>query len=162
MSVQPLTRRSLLTGGAIAVAGGIAGFIVGRNSDAASAKSPTSYANAYGPATGGGSGGAQVLTSLSDVTGDGVVVHGVVLTRTATGGVQGVSATCTHQGCTVGSPQGGVVTCPCHGSQFEASTGRVIRGPATAPLPAVPVAPKMTTMCFRLEWSLVTGLLPPM
>ena len=29
----------------------------------------------------------------------------------------------------------GVITCPCHGSQFDMTTGAVRQGPATAPLP---------------------------
>lgn len=46
-----------------------------------------------------------------------------------------VSAECTHQGCLI--PAFGAAknsTCPCHGSRFG-HDGRVIRGPANAPLP---------------------------
>jgi nitrite reductase/ring-hydroxylating ferredoxin subunit len=32
----------------------------------------------------------------------------------------------------------GRVVCPWHGSSFEPGTGRVLRGPATAPLPCYP------------------------
>lgn len=135
MSAQPLSRRSLLTGSVVTLAGAVAGYLVARSSGAAAAKPATAAANSYGPGIGGGT----VLTSVATVTGDGVVVDGVVLTRDAAGGVHGVSATCTHQGCTVASPRDGILTCPCHGSQFEATTGRVLRGPATRPLPSVPV-----------------------
>jgi Rieske Fe-S protein len=44
-----------------------------------------------------------------------------------------VTANCTHQACTVSNVSSGVYTCPCHGSQFDPS-GRVVRGPAGAPL----------------------------
>jgi Rieske Fe-S protein len=44
-----------------------------------------------------------------------------------------VTSTCTHQACTVSNVSGGVYTCPCHGSQYDPS-GRVVRGPAAAPL----------------------------
>jgi len=138
--VQPLTRRSLLTGSAFAVAAAVAGFVVARNSSAAQAAANGTYAaNGYGPGGPSGNSGTAAIASVAQVTGDGIVAGGVVLTRDSSGGVHGVSATCTHQGCTVGSPQGRTVTCPCHGSQFDAVTGKVLRGPATRPLPPVPV-----------------------
>jgi Rieske Fe-S protein len=49
------------------------------------------------------------------------------------------SATCTHQGTTVGAGEGLTLTCPNHGSQFDASDGSVVNGPATSALPAVQV-----------------------
>lgn len=48
------------------------------------------------------------------------------------------SAVCTHMGCTV-EPAGPQLHCPCHGSVFDAATGRVIHGPAPRPLPSIPV-----------------------
>jgi Rieske Fe-S protein len=134
--VQPMTRRSALTGAAAVAAGAVAGYLLGRNSDAARAAAPGTAANAYGPAKQA----TTVLAKASEVRGAGVVAHGVVLTRDGSGTVHGVSAVCTHQGCTVSSPHDGVVNCPCHGSRFDASTGKVLRGPATRPLPAVPVS----------------------
>ena len=43
---------------------------------------------------------------------------------------------CTHEGCSLagGTLKGTTVTCPCHGSQFNVSTGAVVRGPATVPV----------------------------
>ena len=39
---------------------------------------------------------------------------------------------CTHRGCSLadGVLAGSTVTCPCHGSQFDVTTGAVLRGPA--------------------------------
>jgi Rieske Fe-S protein len=139
MSVQQPSRRSVLTGGAAAVAAAIAGYAVARNSDAAKAKSPTAAANGYGPSSGGSGHTSKPLVALANVTGDGIIAGGVVLTRDAAGGVQGRSATCTHQGCSVLAPHDGKVVCPCHGSEFDPASGKVLRGPATQPLPAVPV-----------------------
>jgi nitrite reductase/ring-hydroxylating ferredoxin subunit len=49
--------------------------------------------------------------------------------------------TCTHQGCSLadGSLEATVVTCPCHGSQFNVTTGDVVRGPAREPVRSYPV-----------------------
>lgn len=46
--------------------------------------------------------------------------------------------TCTHRGCSLaeGELAGTTVTCPCHGSQFDVTSGAVIRGPAQQPVRA--------------------------
>ncbi|MFE2287249.1 Rieske (2Fe-2S) protein [Streptomyces sp. NPDC059443] len=49
------------------------------------------------------------------------------------------SAQCTHAGCVLDKIVKGEGTCPCHGSRFDVTTGKVIQGPATDPLPEVPV-----------------------
>jgi Rieske Fe-S protein len=43
------------------------------------------------------------------------------------------SAICTHQGCTV-APSGSQLHCPCHGSVYDALTGKNVSGPAPRPL----------------------------
>ena len=49
--------------------------------------------------------------------------------------------TCTHQGCSLadGTLDGTTVTCPCHGSEFNVTTGDVVRGPARVPVASYPV-----------------------
>jgi len=136
MTVQPLTRRSVMTGAVLSAAAAVVGYVVARNSDAASASTTGAAANGYGPSRGGAGKG---IAAVADVKGGGIVADGVVLTKDTSGAVHAVSATCTHQGCTVGAPEGGVVSCPCHGSKFDAVTGKVLRGPATRSLPAVVV-----------------------
>ncbi|HKR58193.1 MAG TPA: non-heme iron oxygenase ferredoxin subunit [Pyrinomonadaceae bacterium] len=44
--------------------------------------------------------------------------------------------TCTHKACSLakGKLDGTTVTCPCHGSQFDVTTGEVLRGPAQQPV----------------------------
>ncbi|MFX0538724.1 Rieske (2Fe-2S) protein [Ornithinimicrobium sp. Y1847] len=41
-----------------------------------------------------------------------------------------LDARCPHQGCAVNGIKGQVLTCPCHGSTFDAATGEVTMGPA--------------------------------
>ena len=48
--------------------------------------------------------------------------------------VRAFSTTCTHAGCRIGKGTGPVLKCGCHGSQFDAKTGKALRGPATKPL----------------------------
>ena len=42
---------------------------------------------------------------------------------------------CTHRQCSLagGTLEGTTVTCPCHGSQFDVTTGAVLRPPAVQP-----------------------------
>ena len=137
MSLDDVSRRSVLRGCALAVTGGVAGFLVARQSDAADAKTATAAANGYGPAK---TPGGAALASVADVpAGGGVVKSGVVLIKDANGTIQAFSATCTHQGCTLSSVSNGSINCPCHGSRFSATDGKVLRGPATRPLPTVNV-----------------------
>lgn len=59
-------------------------------------------------------------------------VFPVSVTR-ANGVVRVVSAICTHNGCVVNF-MSGQLTCPCHGSEFNAVTGAVNQGPARSSL----------------------------
>lgn len=56
-----------------------------------------------------------------------------IVVRHTDGSLTAFSAICTHAGCQVGY-QSNVLYCPCHGSEFDASTGAVLRGPASTPL----------------------------
>jgi 3-phenylpropionate/trans-cinnamate dioxygenase ferredoxin component len=48
----------------------------------------------------------------------------------------GIDDTCTHRQCSLaeGEIDDGIVTCPCHGSEFALSTGEVMNGPADEPV----------------------------
>jgi len=48
--------------------------------------------------------------------------------------VRAFSTTCTHAGCRIGKSNDTVLQCNCHGSRFEAETGKALRGPAIKPL----------------------------
>jgi nitrite reductase/ring-hydroxylating ferredoxin subunit/uncharacterized membrane protein len=53
-------------------------------------------------------------------------------------GIHAIHNRCSHRGCMLsdGDAEGHVVTCACHGSQFDVRDGSVLRGPATAGQPA--------------------------
>jgi nitrite reductase/ring-hydroxylating ferredoxin subunit len=63
----------------------------------------------------------------------------IVITQPSQGEFQAFSAVCTHQGQTVGEVQDNTITCNFHGSQYDAATGDVTNGPATAGLDPVKV-----------------------
>lgn len=48
--------------------------------------------------------------------------------------VHAFSTKCTHAGCRIGKGTSVMVQCGCHGSQFEALTGKALKGPAIRPL----------------------------
>ena len=54
------------------------------------------------------------------------------------GEVYAIGDLCTHAGCSLakGELEGTTVTCSCHGSQFDVTTGEVVKGPATEALPS--------------------------
>ena len=57
-------------------------------------------------------------------------------------GVLAFSALCPHAGCNIATwiPEEGTLSCDCHASAFDArASGKVIDGPASRPLPALPL-----------------------
>ena len=152
---QPVERRAVIQG--VALAGvGIAGLSLaacGKSPATGAGSTPTpTTSNPGGPTTpassGSGStgvaGGAEVLANTADVPVDGGVIVGdkVVVTQPEQGTFKGFSAICTHMGCVVNDVTNGVISCPCHGSQYSVTDGSVIAGPAPAPLPPVAVKVK--------------------
>jgi Rieske Fe-S protein len=65
--------------------------------------------------------------------------HNVVVSRDGSGALKAYSTICTHAGCPINKLQGTTLICPCHGSQFDAATGKVVQSPATEPLAELPV-----------------------
>jgi rieske iron-sulfur protein len=60
----------------------------------------------------------------------------------AADGILAYSALCTHAGCNVSTwiPEEGVLSCDCHGSEFDVRAGgQVIVGPASRLLPPLPL-----------------------
>jgi 3-phenylpropionate/trans-cinnamate dioxygenase ferredoxin component len=53
-----------------------------------------------------------------------------------------IDDTCTHEQCSLaaeGTLEGTVVTCGCHGAQFDVATGAVLAPPAVEPVKAYPL-----------------------
>ncbi|MGW3337509.1 Rieske (2Fe-2S) protein [Streptomyces seoulensis] len=91
---------------------------------------------------------ASAATSSVDLGAEGEVAkgaaklyrdHGVVVSRDAAGGLKAYSLVCTHAGCVINKLRGTTLVCPCHGSEFDAVTGKVVQAPATEPLAELPV-----------------------
>jgi Rieske Fe-S protein len=66
----------------------------------------------------------------------------IVITQAQRGDFRAFSAVCTHQGQTVGRVEDNTITCLFHGSQYDAATGDVTTGPATAGLDPLKIAVK--------------------
>lgn len=87
--------------------------------------------------SGAGASAGQPITTASIPVGGGKVFpdQQVVVTQPSAGTFKAFSAVCTHAGCVVADVSRGIISCPCHGSAFDAATGAVRQGPATQPLP---------------------------
>ena len=78
----------------------------------------------------------QAASFTDPATGDPSIVI-----RPDSGTFVAFDAVCPHAGCTVGyDPSAKVIICPCHGSQFNASTGAVEVDPATTGLKKLGIA----------------------
>jgi Rieske Fe-S protein len=131
---QPTTdRRTVLRNTAIGVA------VAGIGVTAAACSSSNSVAQGSGAQTAAAAAptGPTTLTTTANVKeGSGYIdqTSKTVVTQPTAGTYKAFTAVCTHQQCIVGSVTNNVIQCPCHGSQYSASTGEVIQGPATQAL----------------------------
>ncbi len=129
-----------------AVLGGVAAVGAGAVLAACGSDEPTDSTGGGGNGDsgdqGGGSGGDSAggaLATIDEVpVGGGTVFQKekIVVTQPTEGEFKAFSAVCTHQGCTVGSVNGDTIQCNCHGSQYNASDGKVKKGPAPKALAA--------------------------
>ncbi|MDP9239674.1 MAG: Rieske (2Fe-2S) protein [Actinomycetota bacterium] len=134
---NPVSRRAVLTAGA---AGAGAIVLAGCASDSKQA----SPAAASSSPAGSSPRAATPLAKVADIpVGGAVAAKGangaaLIVAQPTAGTVVAFSAKCTHMGCTV-APAGKKLNCPCHGSVYEAATGKVLQGPAPRPLAKVDV-----------------------
>ena len=104
-------------------------------SASASASASASETASAAPSSQAAPSGPSVATA--DVpTGGGVILGDAdfVVTQPTKGTYKAFSKICTHQGCPVGSVSGGLIRCPCHGSEFSIEDGSVTQPPASKPL----------------------------
>jgi Rieske Fe-S protein len=128
--VPPIPRRTVLRGvafgGGIAAAGVLAGCGDGDEEGSSGSESASE----------------QVTVPASDVAvGSGeIVAEKYVVTQPTEGEFMAFTAICTHQGCVVASVSDNTIQCDCHGSQYDAATGEVTKGPAPEALAEVPIS----------------------
>ncbi|MCB5182857.1 Rieske (2Fe-2S) protein [Streptomyces antimicrobicus] len=132
MPALPADRRTVLKGaaalaGAAAGAGALSACSTAGNSGGSTPPTPTAPVE-LGAAAEVPVGGAKLYRERK-----------VLVSCPAEGQYKAFSAQCTHAGCVLDKIQEGEGNCPCHGSRFDVTTGKPLRGPATDPLPAVPV-----------------------
>jgi Rieske Fe-S protein len=151
MTTDPsLSRRSVLTAGAVGVGAVVLGACSSdkkkTTSDAASTTtdSPSASPSADTPSASPAATGGATIAALSTVpVGGSVGAKGpdgkpIMLSQPTAGNVVAFSAICTHKGCPVAAA-GKEFHCPCHGSIYDAATGAVKGGPAPRPLTKIDV-----------------------
>ncbi|MFE9770084.1 Rieske 2Fe-2S domain-containing protein [Streptomyces sp. NPDC005931] len=77
--------------------------------------------------------------------------HNVVVSRGEDGVLAAYSTICTHALCPANKLDGTKLICTCHGSEFDTTTGKVLREPAVAPLTRLAVEVKDGTIVARPE-----------
>jgi Rieske Fe-S protein len=127
------TRRTvLLSAGAVGAAGLLAAC---GSSSTPPAQSGGQQATGQNPPASPSATGAVIHTTDIPV-GGGMIYPAskTVVTQPTAGTFKAFDATCKHMGCLVGSISGGLIICPCHGSEYHIADGSVAKGPTTAPL----------------------------
>ncbi|WP_162909139.1 Rieske (2Fe-2S) protein [Brevibacterium casei] len=127
------TRRTIITS---AGAVGSVGLISACGTDDAGSGSAES-GNGSSEST---AGGATIPAGDVPVGSGTVIDETYVVTQPKEGEFYAFSSVCTHQGCQVRTVTEDKITCPCHSSQFSTTTGEVLGGPATEPLPKYEVS----------------------
>ncbi|MEV8352982.1 Rieske (2Fe-2S) protein [Streptomyces niveus] len=132
MPARPTPRRTVLKGVALAGAAGAGLAACSTESKLGHAEEPTPTA-------------AVDLGAADAVPVGGVKLYReqrLVVSCPAEGQYKAFSAQCTHAGCVLDKVEGTEGNCPCHGSRFDCTTGKATKGPATVPLPEVPISAK--------------------
>ncbi|MFE3018640.1 Rieske (2Fe-2S) protein [Streptomyces sp. NPDC059256] len=126
---SPAARRTVLKGAALAGAAGLGVAGCSTESKLGHAKNPVPTAPVeLGAADAVPVGGSKLYREQR-----------ILVSCPAAGEYKAFSAQCTHAGCVLDKIVENEGNCPCHGSRFDVTTGEALQGPATVPLPAVPI-----------------------
>jgi cytochrome b6-f complex iron-sulfur subunit len=136
------SRRQVLCGLAMALVA--PGVVVAACStdDGADAKTPGRTTGAASTSSGNEPEGAIVRVKDVPVGGGVLSLAGgrqVLVVQPKAGTVEAFDPICPHQGFSVNPPVNGTITCPGHGSTFDAVTGALKGGPSPRGLTKVPV-----------------------
>ncbi|EFL41965.1 MULTISPECIES: Rieske (2Fe-2S) protein [Streptomyces] len=134
MSARPAaSRRTVLRGVALTPVAGLGLTACGGTTDDSAA--PLTEPVELGPESEVAEDGAKLYRD-----------HNVVVSRSGDGTLKAYNTVCTHAGCPINKLDGTKLVCPCHGSEFDATTGKVLREPAVAPLKPLTVEVKNGTL----------------
>ncbi|MFE0447888.1 Rieske (2Fe-2S) protein [Streptomyces fungicidicus] len=134
MSARPAaSRRTVLRGVALTPVAGLGLTACGGTADDSAA--PLTEPVELGPESEVAEDGAKLYRD-----------HNVVVSRSGDGTLKAYNTVCTHAGCPINKLDGTKLVCPCHGSEFDATTGKVLREPAVAPLKPLTVEVKNGTL----------------
>ncbi|MFI6940818.1 Rieske (2Fe-2S) protein [Streptomyces sp. NPDC050418] len=129
MPGKATTRRTVLKGAALAGTAGLGAAACSTDSDLGKAKEPTPTAPVdLGAASAVPAGSSKLFREQR-----------LIVTCSKDGKYSALSAQCTHAGCVLDKIEDNHGHCPCHGSRFNVTNGAAVEGPASVPLPKVPV-----------------------
>ncbi|MFI9471830.1 Rieske (2Fe-2S) protein [Streptomyces sp. NPDC052492] len=136
MSARPAaTRRTVLRGAALTPVVGLGLTACGGGDDRSA---PLAGAVELGPESEVAAGDAKLYRDQN-----------VVVSRGEDGAFKAYNTVCTHAGCPINKLDGTRLVCPCHGSEFDVTTGKVLREPAVAPLKPLAVEVKNGTLVAK-------------
>lgn len=127
MSCQPASRRTVLRGAALAGAAGLGVAACSPGEPSSRPATPTAPVELGAP--------EEVPVGEAKLYRN----DRLLVAQPVKGEFKAYGAVCTHAGCILSKIEDGQATCTCHGSKFDPATGKVLDGPAGAPLPPVPV-----------------------
>lgn len=132
LDMKPTNESAVSRRAALGLGAAGAAMVVVGCADSSETTSPSSTTASSGSAS-ASTQGAKALVATDDVpVGGGVILadEQIVVTQPSEEVFVAMSSLCPHQGCPVSSISDGVITCPCHDSQFDLD-GTVRQGPAT-------------------------------